>query len=150
MLDHSCQVQRHPLAERGDDLYETPPVAVEALLRVEHLPRRIWEPACGPGAIVRVLRAHGHEVLASDLVDYGNPTHKLPVFAGMNLLEAEQIIADILQREIEAACVEKSEQAVAQNSTGPPNEAAGRKLPSAGNCVSKEKGDANARYQLPG
>jgi hypothetical protein len=26
---------------------------------------------------------------------------KLPVFAGMNLLEAEQIIADILQREIE-------------------------------------------------
>jgi len=27
----------------------------------------------------------------------------------------------------------------AQNSTGPPNEAAGRKLPSAGNCVSKEK-----------
>ena len=38
-----------------------------------------------------------------------------------------------------AARVEKSEQAVAQNSTGPPNEAAGRKLPSAGNCVSKEK-----------
>ena len=37
------------------------------------------------------------------------------------------------------ARVEKSEQAVAQNSTGPPNEAAGRKLPSAGNCVSKEK-----------
>jgi hypothetical protein len=24
MLDHSCQVQRHPLAERGLDLYETP------------------------------------------------------------------------------------------------------------------------------
>jgi len=40
---------------------------------------------------------------------------------------------------IAAAPVEKSEQAMAQNSTGPPNEAAGRKLPSAGNCVSKEK-----------
>ena len=40
---------------------------------------------------------------------------------------------------IATARVEKSEQAVAQNSTGPPNEAAGRKLPSAGNCVSKEK-----------
>ena len=70
MLDHTCQVQRHPHAERGPDLYETPVVAVEALLRVERLPRCIWEPAAGPGAIVRVLRAHGHAVIASDLIDY--------------------------------------------------------------------------------
>src|SRR5262249_37987887 len=55
--------------------YETPTVAVEALLRVERLPHRLWEPACGRGAIVRPLRAAGHEVLASDLVDYGDPTH---------------------------------------------------------------------------
>lgn len=75
MLDHSCQVQRRLLAERGDDFYETPTVAVEALLRVERLPHRLWEPACGRGAIVRPLRAAGHEVLASDLVDYGDPTH---------------------------------------------------------------------------
>jgi hypothetical protein len=75
VLDHSCQLQRHPLCERGDDLYETPAVAFEALLRVERLPHRLWEPACGPGAIVCVLRAAGHEVLASDLVDYGDPTH---------------------------------------------------------------------------
>jgi hypothetical protein len=68
-------VQRHPLSERGDDLYETPAVAVEALLRVERLPHRLWEPACGPGAIVRVLRGAGHQVLASDLVDYGDPSH---------------------------------------------------------------------------
>jgi hypothetical protein len=70
-LDHSCQVQRHSFAERGLDLYETPGVAVEALLRVEQLPRRIWEPAAGKGAIVRVLRDHGHEVIASDIYDYG-------------------------------------------------------------------------------
>jgi hypothetical protein len=75
MLDHSCQVQRHPLAERGDDLYGTPTVAVAALLRVEKLPHRLWEPACGHGNIVNVLRAAGHEVLASDLADYGDPTH---------------------------------------------------------------------------
>jgi hypothetical protein len=68
-------VQRHPLCERGDDLYETPAVAVEALLRIEKIPHRIWEPACGPGNIVKALRAAGHEVLASDLVDYGDPTH---------------------------------------------------------------------------
>jgi hypothetical protein len=72
-LDHSCQVQRHPHDERGHDLYETPAVAVEALLRVEPLPRQIWEPAAGRGAIVNVLRAHGHDVLASDLIDYGVP-----------------------------------------------------------------------------
>jgi hypothetical protein len=74
-LDHSCQVQRAPLADRKDDLYETPAVAVHALLRVERLPHSIWEPAAGPGAIVRELRAAGHRVLASDLVDYGDPTH---------------------------------------------------------------------------
>lgn len=71
MLDHSCQVQRHSLADRRDDLYETPPVAVEALLRVEKLPHHIWEPCCGRGKIVNVLRAAGHDVFASDLVDYG-------------------------------------------------------------------------------
>jgi len=72
-LDHSCQVQRSPLSERGDDLYETPAVAVEALLRHVELPQRLWEPACGNGRIVDVLRAHGHEVIGSDLIDYGRP-----------------------------------------------------------------------------
>jgi hypothetical protein len=64
---------RAPLSERGNDLYETPPVAVHALLKVEPLPRVIWEPACGPGSIVNVLRSAGHRVYASDLVSYGCP-----------------------------------------------------------------------------
>ncbi len=64
---------RHRLADRKDDLYETPVVAVEALLRAEPLPRNVWEPAAGRGAIVDPLRAAGHEVYASDLVDYGVP-----------------------------------------------------------------------------
>jgi hypothetical protein len=75
LLDHSCQVQRSALSERRDDLYETPPVAIEALLRHERLPHHLWDPCCGPGNIVNVLRAAGHEVIASDLVDYGDPTH---------------------------------------------------------------------------
>jgi hypothetical protein len=74
VLDHSCQVQRHTLAERGDDAYMTPPIATEALLRHVELPRRLWEPACGDGTgIVDPLRVHGHQVLGSDLVDYGRP-----------------------------------------------------------------------------
>lgn len=71
MLDHSCQVQRHVLQDRKDDLYETPPEAVEALLRVERLPEYLWEPACGRGKIANVLAAHGHCVWATDLVNYG-------------------------------------------------------------------------------
>ena len=73
MLDHSCGGGRHSYAKRGADMYPTPSVATEALLRVEQLPARIWEPAAGDGAIVDVLREHGREVVASDLADYGFP-----------------------------------------------------------------------------
>jgi hypothetical protein len=79
-LDHSCQVQRHTLAERGLDLYETPAVAVKALLRVEQIPHKLWEPAAGRGAIAKVLHAHGHSVICNDVVDYGFPLHTLGDF----------------------------------------------------------------------
>lgn len=62
---------RHAISERGNDLYETPSVATLALMQAEKLPRLIWEPAAGRGAIVRPLQAAGHDVLATDLVDYG-------------------------------------------------------------------------------
>jgi len=75
---------RAPLSERGHDLYETPDVAVRALLRVEPLPDVIWEPACGPGAIVNVLRDGGHKVYATDLVDYGCPDSE----GGIDFLKA--------------------------------------------------------------
>lgn len=70
-VSRKTQNKRHRLADRGDDLYETPPEAVRSLLAIEKLPKLIWEPACGPGAIVRELRAAGHTVVATDLVDYG-------------------------------------------------------------------------------
>ena len=73
MLDHSCQVNRAPLQERRGDCYDTPAVAVNALIRAELLPRRIWEPACGTGNIVNVLRASGREVIATDLNHRGCP-----------------------------------------------------------------------------
>jgi len=60
-----------PLAERGVDLYQTPPEAVRTLLALETIPEAVWEPACGPGAITRELEAAGHHVYSSDLYDYG-------------------------------------------------------------------------------
>jgi hypothetical protein len=73
MLDHSANPGRHSLAVRKDDHYDTPAVAVRALLAAEDLPAVVWEPACGPGNIVRVLRESGRKVYATDLVDYGCP-----------------------------------------------------------------------------
>jgi hypothetical protein len=61
---------RHTAADRGPELYETPPEATHALLAHEMLPQRLWEPAAGRGAIVRVLRAAGHTVLSTDLHDH--------------------------------------------------------------------------------
>jgi hypothetical protein len=72
-LDLACQTKRHPHTDRGLDLYETPIVAVQALLRVETLPRNIWEPAAGRGAIVHVLRSDGFVVTASDIHSYDFP-----------------------------------------------------------------------------
>jgi hypothetical protein len=80
MLDHSTQSGSHTFAERGDDLYETPPCATEALLRVEQLPVQVWEPAAGRGAIVNVLRARGHTVATNDIVDYGFPLDSVADF----------------------------------------------------------------------
>jgi hypothetical protein len=74
-LNHAAQSGQHSYAKRGLELYETPPPATEALRRVEDLPHWIWEPAAGRGAIVSVLRDHGHAVVASDICDYGFPLH---------------------------------------------------------------------------
>ena len=75
MAKHCTQALRAPQSERAFDLYETPPCATRALLHLEEalMPRRIWEPACGRGAISRVLEDEGFEVQSSDLVDYEYP-----------------------------------------------------------------------------
>jgi len=56
---------------RTDDFHETPAIAVEALLAVESFDGPIWEPACGKGAISRVLEDSGYTVISSDLVPRG-------------------------------------------------------------------------------
>jgi hypothetical protein len=76
----------HHHTDRGLDPYFSPPEATASLLGIEaeHLPKRIWEPAAGDGAIVRPLQAAGFTVMASDIVDYG----LVGCRAGVNYLEA--------------------------------------------------------------
>jgi hypothetical protein len=75
VAQHCTQSLRAAQSERGLDLYETPTCATRALLHFErdHMPRQIWEPACGRGAISRVLEDEGFDVRSRDLHDYGYP-----------------------------------------------------------------------------
>jgi hypothetical protein len=70
---HRRKIAGRSRAEGGDELHETPARAVHALLGVETLPQHLWEPQCGYGAIVRILRTAGHDVVASDHRAYGSP-----------------------------------------------------------------------------
>jgi hypothetical protein len=94
LLKRSLQTGRHPQSVRGQDLYETPPAAVEALLRVEYLPRQIWEPAAGRGAIVNVLREHGHEVIATDVVAYDFTLDSVIDFFAIAAAPADTIVTN--------------------------------------------------------
>lgn len=55
----------------ANDYYATEPKAVELLLKEEAFFHRIWEPACGEGHMSEVLKAHGYDVLSSDLISRG-------------------------------------------------------------------------------
>lgn len=60
------------------DFYPTSPEATLALLQAEKFTGTIWEPACGDGAICKVLEDFGYsDILASDLIDrgYGDRPH---------------------------------------------------------------------------
>lgn len=53
------------------DFYPTPREATVALLERETFTGDIWEPACGDGAISKVLEEYGHTVRSTDLIDRG-------------------------------------------------------------------------------
>jgi hypothetical protein len=55
----------------GPDFYPTPEWATYALIGNETFDGRIWEPACGDGTMVRVLRDTGRPIDATDLFNRG-------------------------------------------------------------------------------
>ena len=66
------------------EFYATPPEATLALLSVETFDGSIWEPACGDGAICKVLERSGHSGVATDLVSRGFG------IAGIDFLDEEK------------------------------------------------------------
>ncbi len=53
------------------EFYPTPPEATRAFIAAETFDGPIWEPACGQGAISKVLEKSGDEVVSTDLANYG-------------------------------------------------------------------------------
>ena len=75
------------------DFYATPPECTVALLKnFQHLFEggRVWEPACGNGAISEVLKDYRLDVISTDLHDRGYGD------SGMNFLTADCICGSII------------------------------------------------------
>lgn len=78
LLEDAPTQRKAKAGRRAHDFYPTAePEAVRALLKADGDRIRragtIWEPACGDGAMVKVLRSAGFPVCASDIVDRGCP-----------------------------------------------------------------------------
>ncbi len=76
-------------ARREHDAYWTEPWVTEALLKHVRLRGAVWEPACGRGDMVQVLKRHGYLVVASDIYDHGFLASE-PNAACLDFLEQSQ------------------------------------------------------------
>lgn len=71
MTSHSKITHRRLVASEGPDFYPTPPWATYALIGNEPFEGKIWEPACGDGAMAEALSLAGYSVQATDLCAHG-------------------------------------------------------------------------------
>ncbi len=72
------------------DFYPTPPSAVHQILSFEKFTGDVWEPACGDGAISKVLEQHNYTVISTDLIDRGYGK------GGMDFLRSSQTADNIM------------------------------------------------------
>ncbi len=66
-----------------NEYYPTPAPATRALLANLKIEGSVWEPACGEGWIAKELVRAGHDVVATDIAEYGYGT------AGVDFLDAQ-------------------------------------------------------------
>lgn len=78
----------------AEDFYRTGEVATRALLAVERFPGTIWEPACGDGAMSRVLETSGAKVLSSDLYDRGYGDSPRDFLATKSIANIDHIVTN--------------------------------------------------------
>jgi hypothetical protein len=77
--------------ERNEaDFYITPAHAVYSLLEKEQFVGNIWEPACGDGAISKVLIDKKFDVISSDIYDWGYGE------TGVNFLKERRVCNNII------------------------------------------------------
>lgn len=74
----------------GPDFYPTPEWATKALIDNEKFSGKIWECACGDGAMSEVLKETGNEIYSSDLYDRGYGD------GGIDFLESNRIEDNII------------------------------------------------------
>lgn len=74
----------------GPDYFPTPEWATHALIDNERFEGEIWEPACGDGAMSRVLEQTGCPVFSTDLFDRGYGE------AGVDFLKAVRVSDNII------------------------------------------------------
>src|SRR5688572_3703143 len=74
----------------GPDFFPTPAWATHALISNELFVGEIWEPACGNGAMSRVLELAGNRVISSDL--YGRGFEEI----GHNFLTTDRLCDNIV------------------------------------------------------
>lgn len=91
--------KRRKPERRPDDFYPTgEPEAIRGLLAADgsriRRSGKVWEPACGDGAIVREIRAAGIPCVASDLIDRGCPDSSIGNFLETTKAAAPAIITN--------------------------------------------------------
>lgn len=64
------------------EAFETDEWAASAILRVELLTPRVWDPCVGLGVLARAAAAAGYRVHASDIHDWGHPGAEIADFTG--------------------------------------------------------------------
>lgn len=78
----------------SDDFYSTPEYATLALLSKEPFTGRIWECACGDGAISKVLIENLYDVVSTDLYEHNGHKHALMDFLKVNTTLAPNIVTN--------------------------------------------------------
>jgi hypothetical protein len=82
----------HKITDHKNDFYPTPDYVTKALMDREEFHGSILEPAAGAGDMVKVIQNYNKNVIATDLIDRGNPE----IESGIDFLQYEKSVDHII------------------------------------------------------